>query len=49
MSAYPELLVVEPAPIPELVSGQDLRLIVGHGVEDVEERVRLKLAQVARL
>ena len=49
MSAYPELLVVEPAPNPELVCGQDLRLVSGHGVEDVEERVRLKLAEVARL
>ena len=47
--AYPELLVVEPAPVPELVSSKDLRLVVGHGVEDVEERVRLELAEVARL
>lgn len=47
--AYPELLVVEPAPIPELIRSQDLRLIVGHRVEDVEQRVRLELAEVARL
>ena len=47
--AYPELLVVEPAPIPELIGSEDLRLVVGHGVEDVEERVRLELTEVARL
>ena len=47
--AHLELFVEEPAPAPELVSSQDLGLIVGHRIEDVEERVHLELAKVARL
>ena len=42
-------LVEPPATVGELVGGVQLRLVAGHAVEDVEQRVLLELGKVARL
>ena len=44
-----KLLVVGPAAVLKLIRREQLRLVAGHGVEDVEQRLLRKLGEVARL
>ena len=45
--SYLELFIEAPAPRGQLICRKDLRLVSRHGIEDVEQRVLAKFAEVS--